>query len=104
MPLALHQAQGRIIVLNGRFDWSRDLVDLSCNQAVRLLKAAGIMALLADGFPAEFCRQALKVDLPVFTFALAREIETDDPLQIDLTFASLSNLNTGRRYCLPPRE
>jgi 3-isopropylmalate dehydratase small subunit len=70
--------------------------------AARALRRAGIAAVIARSFAAEFAAEALEVGLPTIVIDESQMIRTGDQLRVDIEGRRVVNLSSGDRY--PLRE
>lgn len=66
--------------------------------AARALRRAGIAAVIARSFAAEFASEALLVGLPAIRIDETQMIRSGDRLRLDIEGRRLVNLSSGDRY------
>ncbi len=73
----------------------------SREHAPRIIKLAGVSAVIAKSFARIFFRNAINVGLPAVQIN-TDEINAGDELELDLSKGTLKNLTSGKEYSFPP--
>ncbi len=89
---------GDIIVANKNFGCGS-----SREHAPIAIKAAGISCVIAESFARIFYRNAINIGLPIMECEeAAREIKSNDELEVDFTTGVIKNLSNGKEYRSQP--
>ena len=89
-------AQGDIIVAGRNFGCGS-----SREAAPRVIKAAGIAAVVAASFARIFFRNSINIGLPVLACD-TRDIGSGDEIEVDLASGQVRNLSTGASKAVQP--
>lgn len=74
----------------------------SREHAPRIIKLAGVSAVVAKSFARIFYRNAINIGLPLVETDAADRISEGDEMEIDLENGRLKNLTTGEEYTFVP--
>lgn len=89
---------GDIIVANKNFGCGS-----SREHAPIAIKAAGISCVIAESFARIFYRNAINIGLPIMECEeAAREIRSNDELEVDFSTGVIRNLSSGKEYRSQP--
>ena len=89
--------KGDIIVAGRNFG-----LGSSREHAPRIIKLAGVSAIIAKSFARIFYRNAVNIGLPLIEIKEADEIDEGDVLEIDLANGIVKNTTKGKEYCFVP--
>lgn len=74
----------------------------SREHAARVIKIAGVSAVVAKSFARIFFRNAINVGLPVVQFNFVEEVDEGDEVEIDFEKGILKNITKNKEYTIPP--
>ncbi len=89
--------KGDIIVAGRNFG-----LGSSREHAPRIIKLAGVAAIIAKSFARIFYRNAVNIGLPLIEIKEADEIDEGDVLEIDLANGFVKNTTKGKEYKFVP--
>ena len=89
--------KGDIIVAGRNFG-----LGSSREHAPRIIKLAGVSAIIAKSFARIFYRNAVNIGLPLIEIKEADEIDEGDTLEIDLANGVVKNISKGKEYSFVP--
>ncbi len=89
--------KGDIIVAGRNFG-----LGSSREHAPRIIKLAGVAAIIAKSFARIFYRNAVNIGLPLIEIKEADEIDEGDVLEIDLANGIVKNTTKGKEYKFVP--